>query len=117
MINVQLACEKSKIEHRCSNTSQTVACAQLSVSHKDEEIQNSNFEYESIKHPSEDLEEDDREPAAKRIKKEPEDKAQSWAPEDQIKNQHLSPGKIRKTMKLYSESTYLVEKTVNSIMM
>ena len=72
MINVQLACEKSKIEHRSSNTShpgENVACAQLSVRHKEEEIQNSNFEYESIKRPSEDLEEDDREPAAKRIKK------------------------------------------------
>ena len=36
-----------------------------------------NFEYVLIKHPSEAPEEDDRKPAAKRIKKEPEDEAQS----------------------------------------
>ena len=59
MINVQLACEKSKIEHRRSNIShpgENVACAQPSVSHKEQEIQDSNFEYESIKRPSEDPE-------------------------------------------------------------
>ena len=31
---------------------------------------------------SEDPEEDDRKPAAKRIKKEPEDEAQSWSQEE-----------------------------------
>ena len=84
MINVQLAREKSKIEHRSSNIShsgENVAHAQPSVSHREGEIQNTNFEYESSKRPSEDPEEDDRNPAAKRIKKEPEDEAQSWAPE------------------------------------
>ena len=58
MINVQLAREKSKIEHRSSNISypgENVACAQPSVSHEEEAIQNSNFEYESRKCPSEDL--------------------------------------------------------------
>ena len=72
MINVLLTREKSKIEHRSSNIShpgENVACAQPSVSHEEEEIQNSNFEYESSKSPSEDNEEDERKPAAKRIKK------------------------------------------------
>ena len=84
MINVLLTREKSKIEHRSSNIShpvENVACAQPSVSHEEEEIQNSNFEYESSKSPSEDNEEDERKPAAKRIKKEPEEEAQSWAQE------------------------------------
>ena len=70
MINVQLVREKSKIEHRSSNIShpgENVACAQPSVSHEEEETQNSNFEHESSKRPSEDPEEDDRTPAAKRI--------------------------------------------------
>ena len=72
MINVQLAHEKSKIEHRSSNIShpgENVAHAQPSVSHEEEKIQNLNFEYELSKHPSEDPEEDDRKPAAKRIKR------------------------------------------------
>ena len=85
MINVQLAREKSTIEHRSSNIShpgENVARAQPSVSHKEDEIRNSNFEYGSIKRPSEDPEEDDRKPAAKRIKKEPEDVAQNWAQDE-----------------------------------
>ena len=72
MRNVLLAREKSMIEHRSSNSSrpgENVACAQPSVSHEEEEIQNSNCEYESSKRPKEDPEEDDRKPAAKRIKK------------------------------------------------
>ena len=55
MINAQLARDKSKIEHRSSNIShpgENVACAQPSVSHEEEEIQNLNFEYESGKRPS-----------------------------------------------------------------
>ena len=68
------------IEHRSSNGScpvENVACAQPSVSHEENEIQNSNFDYVPSKRPSEHPEEDDRKPAAKRIKKEPEDEAQS----------------------------------------
>ena len=48
MINVHLAREKSMIEHRSSNIShpgENVACSQPSVSHEEDEIQNSNFEY------------------------------------------------------------------------
>ena len=86
MINMQLAREKSMIEHRSSNVShpvENVVHAQPSVSHEEDEIQNSNFEYGSSKHLIEDPEEDDRKPAAKRIKKEPEDEPQSWAQDEQ----------------------------------
>ena len=85
MINVQLACEESHFEHRSGNNSnlgENVAHAQPSVSQEKEEIQNSNFEYVLSKHPSEAPEENDRKPAAKRIKKEPEDEAQSWSHEE-----------------------------------
>ena len=85
MINVHLAREKSTIEHRSSNISrpvENVACAQLSVSHEEDEIHHSNFEHVPIKHPREGPEEDDRKPAAKRIKKDPEDEAQSVTQEE-----------------------------------
>ena len=71
MINVQLACKKSHFEHRSGNISnlgENVACAQPSVSQEEEEIQNSNFKYESSKRPSEDPEVDDRKPASKELK-------------------------------------------------
>ena len=80
MINVPLAREKSTLEHRSNNapcTGENVARAQPSVSHKEDEIQNSNFEHVPSKRPSDDPEEGDRKTAAKRIKKEPEDDAQS----------------------------------------
>ena len=80
MINVPLAREKSTLEHRSNNITHTVenvALAQPSVSHEEEEIQNSNFEHVPSKRPTDDPEENDRKPAAKRIKKEPEDDAQS----------------------------------------
>ena len=98
MINVQLAQEKSQFEHRSGNISnlgENVSHAQPSVS-QEEEIQNSNFDYESSKRPSEDPEEDDRKPEAKRIKKEPEDEAQSWAQEEQTKKPILKPWADRK---------------------
>ena len=71
MINVQLAQEISPFECRSGNISnlgENVACAQPSVSYEEEEIQNSNFEYESTRCPRKDPEEDDRKPAAKGIK-------------------------------------------------
>ena len=80
MINIPLPHEKSTLEHRSNNiphTVENVAHAQPSVSHEEDEIRNSNFEHVPIKPPSEDPEEDDRKPAAKRIRKEPEDDAQS----------------------------------------
>ena len=81
MINVPLAREKSTLKDGCNNdaqrTGENVARAQPNLSHKEDEIQNSNFEHVPSKRPSDDPEEDDRKPAAKRIKKEPEDDAQS----------------------------------------
>ena len=75
MINVLQA-----LEHRSNNfpcTVENVACAQPSVSHEEDELRNSNFEYVPSKRPREAPEEDERKPAAKRIKREPEDYAQS----------------------------------------
>ena len=80
MINVHLDRENSTIEHRSSNIPcpvENVACAQPSLSHEEDEIQNSNFEYVPSTRPREEPEEDGRKPAAKGIKKEPEDEAQS----------------------------------------
>ena len=80
MINVPLAREKSTLKDGCSDaqrTGENVARAQPNLSHEEDEIQNSNFQHVPIKRPSDDPEEDDRKPAAKRIKKEPEDDAQS----------------------------------------
>ena len=99
MINVHLARKKSRIEHRSSNIShpsEKVAHAQPSVSHEEEEIQNSNFEDESCKRPCEEHEVDDRKPAAKRIKKEPEDDAQSSAQEEQIEKPTAKPWEDKK---------------------
>ena len=87
------------IEHRSSNVShpfENVACAQPSVSHKEDEIQNSNFEYGLSKHPGEDPEEDDRKPPAKRIKKEPEDEAKSWAQDEQKEETLFKPWEDKK---------------------
>ena len=98
MINVQLACKKSHFEHRSGNISnlgENVACSQPSVSQKEEEIQNSNFEHEWCKRPSEDPEEYDGKSAAERIKK-PEDEAQSWAQEEQIEKPTLKPWEDKK---------------------
>ena len=80
MINVPLAREKSTLKDGCNDaqcTGENVACAQPNLSHEEDEIQNSNFEHVASKRPSDDPEEDDRKPAAKRIKKEPKDDAQS----------------------------------------
>ena len=99
IINMYLACKKSKIEHRSSNIShpgENVACAPPSVSHEEDEIQISNLEYESSKHLSEDPEEDDRKPAAKRIKKGPQDEAQSWAQEEHIEKPTPHPWEDKK---------------------
>ena len=82
----------SKVSHPGEN----VAHAQPSVSHEEDEIQNSNSEYGSSKCPSEDHEEDDRKPAAKRIKKEPEDEAQSWAQEEQLEKPTFKPWEDKK---------------------
>ena len=80
MINVYLACERSTVEHRSSNIPcpvENVVHTQPYVSHEEDEIQNSNFDRVPTKRSSDDHEKDDKKPAAKRIKKEPEDEAQS----------------------------------------
>ena len=80
MMNVPFAREKSTLKDGCNDaphTGENVARAQPSVSHEEDEIQYSNFEHVPSKRPSDDPEEDDRKPAAKRIKKEPEYDAQS----------------------------------------
>ena len=85
MINVPLAREKSTLKDGCNNaqrTGENVARAQPNLSHEEDEIQNSNFEHVPSKRPSDDPEEDDRKPAAKRIKKEPEDDAQSMTQDE-----------------------------------
>ena len=71
MINIPLAREKSTLEHRSNKiprTVENVACAQPSGSHEEDKIQNSNFEHVPSKRPSDDPEEDDRKPAAKKLK-------------------------------------------------
>ena len=96
---MHLAREKSTIEHRSSNIScpvENVAHAQPSVSHEEDEIQNSNFEYESSKRPSEDPDEDDRKPTAKRIKKVPEDEAQSETQDEPKVETTIKPWKDKK---------------------
>ena len=72
MMNVQLAREKSTLEHRSNNvphTGKNVACAQPSVSHEEDKIQNSNFEHVPSKCLRDESEKDVRKPAAKRIKR------------------------------------------------
>ena len=99
MINVQLACEKSTIDHRSSNIShpgENVGCAQPSVSHEEDKIEDSSFEYGFRKHPREDAEEDDRKPAAERIKKEPEDETQNWAQDEQKEETTRKPWEDKK---------------------
>ena len=86
MISVHLASKKSTIEHRSSNIScavENVVHPQPSVSHEADEIQNSNFEYVPSKQPREAPEQDDRKPAGKRIKKEPENESQSVTQDEQ----------------------------------
>ena len=120
MINVQLAREKSTIEHRSSNIShpgEDVAHAQPSVSHEEDEIQNLNFYYGSSTCPSEDPEEDDRKPSAKRVKKSQKMRLIVGLKMSTKRKPHLGPGKTRKTMKLYSGSIYLLEMMVKNIMM
>ena len=71
MTNVPLAHEKSTLEHRSNIpcTVENVESAQPSVSHEEEEIQNSNFERVPIKRLSEDPDKEDRKPAAKKLKR------------------------------------------------
>ena len=100
MINVPLAREKSTLEHRSNNvpcTVENVVRVQPRVSHEEDEIQNSNFEHVLRKRPSDDPEEDDRKSAAKRIKKKPEDDAQSVTQDEpKVKKTIVKPWEDKK---------------------
>ena len=99
MINVPLAREKSTLEHRSNNvpcTAENIMHAQPSVSHEEDEIRNSNFEHVPSKRPNEDPEEDDWKPAAKRIKMEPEDDAQSVTQNEPKVETTIKPWKDKK---------------------
>ena len=96
---MQLAHEKSMIEHRSSNIShpgENVAHAQPRVSHKEDRIQNSNLNMGRASVQTKNLEEDDRKPAAKIIKKWPKDKAQNWAQDEQKEETTPKPWEDKK---------------------
>ena len=120
MINIHLVHEKSMIEHRSNNVPcpvENVVHAQPSVSHEEDEIQNSSFEHVPSKRPGEDPEEDDRKPAAKELKRSQKMMLRVSLRMSHKKKPHLSPGKTRRTMKLCSGSIYLLEMMVKIIMM
>ena len=87
--------EKSKYD-QCTDPGENVAHAQPSVSHKEDEIQNSNFESGLSMYASEDPEEDGRTLAPKRIKKGPEDEAQSWVQDEQKEETTPKPWEDKK---------------------
>ena len=94
MINVQLACDKSTIEHRSSNIShpgENVAHAQPSVSHEDN-MSRSSVQVKILKRMTENQQHKD----LKRSQK-------MWLRVGLKKSRKRSQGKTRKTMKLYSE--------------
>ena len=72
-----------------------------SGSHEEDETQNSSFEYVTIKHLREEPEEDDRKPADKRIKKEPEDDAQSVTQDEPKVETTFKPREDKKEVYIY----------------
>ena len=120
MINVPLAREKSTLKDGCNNaphTGENVARAQPNVSHKEDEIQNSNFEHVPSKPPSDDPEEDDRKPAAKRIKEEPEDDAQSVTQDEPKLETIVKPWEDKKDYEaIFRKHIYILEMMVKNIM-
>ena len=112
MINVPLARKKSKIEHRSSNIShpsENVACTQPSVSHEEDEIQNSNFEYGSSELQERFLKRMIENKQQKELKNEPENEAQSWAQEEQIEKPTQKPWEEKKDDEAIFRSLYLLE--------
>ena len=111
MINIPLAREKSTLKDGCNNAQRTVenvVRAQPNLSHEEDEIQNSNFEHVPSKRPSDDPEEDDRKPAAKRIKKEPEDDAQSVTQDEPELETVVKPWKDKKDYEaIFSKHIYI----------
>ena len=119
MIKMMLACEKSSIEHRSSNISNTcenVVCAQPSVCHEQDEIQNSIFEYGSSKFHVKLLKRMIGNQQPKELKRSKKMRPRVGLKLSRKRKPHLTPGKTRKTMKLYSGSLYLLEKMVKNIM-
>ena len=119
MINVQLTCEKSMIEHRSSNIShpgENVACAQPSVSHEEEEIQNSIFHMGRAIIQVKSLKRMTGNQQQKELKRSQKMRLRIGLKMSKKKKPHLSPGETRKTMKLYSGSLYLLENMVKNIM-
>ena len=97
-INMQVAHEKSAIEHRSSNIlhpCENVACAQPSVSHEEDKIQNSNYEYGSSKHPSESLKRMIGYHPPKELKRSQKMRLRVGLKKSRKKKPHLSPGKTR----------------------
>ena len=99
MINVLLAREKSKIEHRSSNIShpgENVARAQPSVSHEEDEIQNSNFEYGSSKRPMKILKRMIGNQLQKELKRSQKMRLRIGLKMSRKRKPHLSPGKTKR---------------------
>ena len=93
------------------------ARAQPNLSHEEDEIQNSNFEHVPSKRPSDDPEEDDRKPAAKRIKKEPEDDAQSVTQDESEVENVVKPWEDKKDYEaVFRKHIYILEMMVKNIM-
>ena len=120
MINVPLAHEKSMLEHRSNNvprTVQNVAHAQPNVSHGEDEIHTTNIEHVTSKLPSDAPEEDDGIPAAKRIKKEPEDDAQSVTQDEPKVETIVMPWEDKKDYEVIFKKFIYLEMVVKNIMM
>ena len=75
------------------------------------------FEHVPIKRPSDDPEEDDRKPAAKRIKKEPEDDAQSVTQDEPELENVVKPWEDKKDYEaIFRKHIYILEMMVKNIM-
>ena len=103
------------MEHRSNNvphTVENVACAQPS-----DDIQNSNFEHVPSMRPCDEHEEDDRKPAAKRVKKEPEDDAQSVTQDEPKVETIAKPWEDMKDYEaIFRKYIYIFEMMVKNIM-
>ena len=76
------------------------------------------FEHVPSKRPSNDPEEDDRKPAAKRIKKEPEDDAQSVARDEPKVETIVKPWEDKKDYEaIFRKYIYILGMMVKNIMM
>ena len=84
-----------------------MALAQPNVNHEEDKIQNSNFEHVPSKCSSDDPEDNDRKPAARRIKKEPEDDAQSVTQDEPKLETIVKPWEDKKDYKLGSNQMYM----------